>query len=353
MSRIAVALSGGIDSAVAAARLVNEGHEVVGLTARLLPPDWPYGSGCCNEELAAEICRRLGMEHHIVDFAEEFRKHIVDYFVSAYQNGLTPNPCLPCNRVIKFGLLLARAVELGCEALATGHYVIRQRRGDRWGVRRGADREKEQSYVLIGMTQEQLSGARFPLGQDLKANVVEEARKLGLPAVLRESQDVCFVDPDAEYGKLLEQWVCAEPGPIFDRAGRRLGTHRGLIYYTVGQRRGLGLGGGQRLYVIAKDPTRQALIVGRREELCREEFEVENVNWVSMEPPRIGEPMRCQVMVRYRGALLDGTVTRVRKTRCRVQVGRHDQAIAPGQGAAFYDDEGWLLGGGYIAATRG
>lgn len=347
MKRIAVALSGGVDSAVAAARLVDEGHNVIGLTARLLPPDWQGGHGCCDLDLARETCRCLGIEHHVVDVSSQFLEQVVEYFVRGYAEGLTPNPCLPCNRFIKFGLLLQAATRLGCDALATGHYAIRARRGERWGVRRGTDLDKEQSYMLLGLTQTQLSRALFPLGTSTKSDVVQEATRRGLPALLRESQDVCFVDGD--YGPFLAARIHVEPGPILDTAGRTLGTHRGLIFYTVGQRRGLGIGAGQRLFVLAKDPARNALIVGRRAELCRREFEVLDVNWVSIDCVPPGRALSCLVMVRYRGALIPATVRMLEGGRCAVTAAPHDQAIAPGQGAAFYDEEGWLLGGGYIA----
>jgi tRNA-specific 2-thiouridylase len=351
MARIAVGLSGGVDSAVAAARLVEAGYEVVGLTAKLLPPDWPLPGGCCQEELAAALCQRLGLEHHLVELGQDFADVVIDYFVRGYAAGLTPNPCLPCNRLIKFGALLAAARRLGCEALATGHYALRARRGERWGIRRGRDRRKEQSYMLLGLSQDQLACALFPLGESHKAAVVAEAQRRGLPALLRESQDVCFVGED--YGAFLARFLDPQPGPIVDVSGQQLGTHRGLIYYTVGQRRGLRIGGGRRLYVLAKDPTRNALVVGPREMLCRQKFEVEQVNWVSLPPPAPGEEIRCQIMVRYRGELLPGSVTVLSPQRCQVRVGPHQQAIAPGQGAAFYDDEGWLLGGGYIAPAPG
>jgi tRNA-specific 2-thiouridylase len=350
--RIAVALSGGVDSAVAAARLRDEGRELVGLTAKLLPEDWPEARGCCDETVAAEVCRRLGIEHHVVDLAEEFREAIVGYFVNGYGAGLTPNPCLPCNRLIKFGALLDAARALGCEAMGTGHYARTGRRGGRIGVRRGADEDKDQSYMLLGLSQEQLVGAAFPLGESRKAEVEEEARRRKLPALHRESQDICFVSGD--YREFLARYLDAAPGPILDGDGREVGVHRGLAYYTVGQRRGLESGKeGRRTYVIAKEPGRNALIVGARAELCRREFEVEGVNWVSMEPPRVGEEVRCLVMVRYRGRLVAGAVKVEEGGRCVVRVVEHDQAVAPGQGAAFYDEEGWLLGGGVIAMTGG
>ncbi|MCD6351252.1 MAG: tRNA 2-thiouridine(34) synthase MnmA, partial [Armatimonadetes bacterium] len=235
MARLAVALSGGVDSSVAAARLVAAGHEVIGLTARLLRPQ-PAAESQADapteaERAAAAVCQRLGIEHHVVDLSEEFAARVLDYFTRAYADGLTPNPCLPCNAFIKFGALLDEAGKLGCEALATGHYALCQRRGDRWGLRRGADEDKDQSYVLMFLTQDQLARARFPLGRSRKAEVVAEARRLGLPVMARASQDLCFVPPGVDYAQWLARRVAVEPGPIIDLSGRELGRHRGLIYY--------------------------------------------------------------------------------------------------------------------------
>lgn len=341
-------MSGGVDSAVAAARITEEGHEVIGLTARLLPAGWGAARGCCDVDVASETCRRLGIEHHVVDLSADFLRHVVEYFISAYASGLTPNPCIPCNRLVKFGSLLDAARSLGCEMLATGHYVRRQRRDGRWGLRRAADLSKDQSYMLVSLSQQQISRALFPLAELKKQQVVEEARRRALPILLRESQDLCFVSGD--YREFLAEHIRVEPGAILDTEGRVLGQHRGLPFYTVGQRRGLRIGGGPKLYVLAHDTKRNALIVGTAEQLCRREFEVEDVNWVSIPPPQAGATLACRVMVRYRGRLIAGEVTASASGRCQVRTEPHTQAIAPGQAAAFYDKDGWLLGGGRIAA---
>lgn len=341
-------MSGGVDSAVAAARIIDEGHEAVGLTARLLPAGWGATRGCCDADVASETCRRLGIEHHVVDLSADFLRHVVEYFVGAYASGLTPNPCIPCNRLVKFGALFEAATGLSCKMLATGHYVRRQRRDGRWGLRRAADLSKDQSYMLVGLSQQQIARAMFPLAEVRKEQVVEEARRRGLPILLRESQDLCFVSGD--YRDFLTERIKAEPGPILDPEGNEVGHHRGLPFYTVGQRRGLRIGGGPKLYVLARDTARNALIVGTAEHLCRREFEVEDVNWVSIPPPKPGTTLACRVMVRYRGRLIAGEVTAVAGRRCRVRTEPHTQAVAPGQYAAFYDRDGWLLGGGQIAA---
>lgn len=349
MARIAAALSGGVDSAVAAARLVEAGEEVVGLTARLVETTARTADPAGHEVPAAEVCRRLGIEHHVVDLRAQFRTHVLEYFIRSYAEGLTPNPCLACNRLVKFGALLEAALDLGCEALATGHYALRAPRATQWGIRRSADAGKDQSYMLALLTPRQVSRARFPLGESLKRDVLREAHERGLPVLVRDSQDLCFLPARTDYGQYLAEVLPTHPGPILDSSGHRLGVHRGLIFYTVGQRRGLGLRGGRRLHVLAKDPEGNALVVGEREELCRLAFDVEAVNWVSIEPPRIGQTLDCLVMVRYRGGLIPGEVSLDEGGRCHVRVSPHDQAVAPGQGAVFYDGAGWLLGGGSIA----
>ena len=347
MPDIAVALSGGADSAVAAARLHDDGADLIAVFARLVPNPTAAAHWQDAEQAAASVATALGIPFRAVDLSDAFARLVMDYFVSGYARGETPNPCLVCNPAIKFGALLETVRRWGCRTLATGHYAIRRRRGDRWAIRRARDLSKDQSYMLMRLTQDQLNAALFPLGDSLKTEVVHEAKSRGLPVVFRESQDVCFIHEP--YGDFVSRFTQPRPGPILDIEGNVLGRHRGLIYYTVGQRRGLGISGGQRLYVVAKDPSRNALILGPREALMRRKFTVRQVNWVSIDPPAEGEELRCQVMVRYRGRLIDATVVPAGEEVVHVSVAPHDQAIAPGQGAAFYDEDGWLLGGGFIA----
>ncbi len=347
--RIAAALSGGADSAIAACRLLDAGAEVLGLFGRFVAAG-PGAEHWAEAEAAARaVCQALGIELHVVDLTDEFRRRVIDYFVKGYAAGETPNPCLVCNAAVKFGLLLTEARRLACEVLATGHYALRQRHGQRWGLRRARDLAKDQSYMLMGLSQDQLAAARFPLGDALKSEVVAEAKRRGLPVIFRESQDICFLREP--YGDFVARFVEPQPGPILDLDGRQIGRHRGLIYYTVGQRRGLNVSGGRRLYVVAKDPARNALILGPREALARRRFFVRQVNWVSIDPPQPGQVLNCWVMVRYRGRLIEAAVTPLQEGLVQVDVQPHDQAIAPGQGAAFYDADGWLLGGGFISAA--
>ncbi len=292
------------------------------------------------------MCAALGIEHHTIDLAAEFLARVMDPFLQAYGAGLTPNPCLLCNPRIKFGALLDAAREMGCGALATGHYVHSGRRGERFALRRARDAGKDQSYMLLGLSQQQLAAARFPLGSSLKADVVAEAQRPGLPVSPRESQDVCFIEGSVQ--DYLKAHLDITPGPIRNASGTEIGTHRGLPLYTIGQRHGLGIGGTPRLFVFHKDSAANALVVGTREHLGRRRLRVPRCNWVSIAAPPPGSTLRCLAMVRYRGRPIEAEVTPETGGGCEVRLGPHAQAIAPGQGLALYDDDGWLLGGGSI-----
>lgn len=351
MSRVMVAMSGGVDSSVAAALLVQQGYEVVGGTLKLLPDDDRAGSAARGEPQAAahaqQVCEALDISHHTFDLTAEFEEQVIERFCAEYAAGRTPNPCLRCNQLIKWDELLHRALGDGCEYLATGHYAIVEQRDGRYALRRGRDRDKEQSYALYGLSQQQLAHTLLPLGEYTKGQVRALAGELALPtAEVPESQDICFI-PGGDYRKFLKDRVSFEPGPIRDTGGQVLGTHQGLPGYTVGQRHGLGVGGGPPLYVIAKDAADNALIVGPREELVRRECILEEVNWASVAPPAIGEAVQAQVELRYRAQPVAGTVTVTGPDTARLSLAAHNQAVSPGQAAVFYQGD-LLLGGGII-----
>lgn len=347
-ARIAVAMSGGVDSSVAAALLVAEGQDVLGITMDVLP------SGPRSAEpiaAARAAARALGIEHVVVELREVFARLVIEPFCRAYRAGRTPNPCVECNRHIKFGALLERARELGAEWLATGHYArvgFDQARG-RWTLRTGADAAKDQSYVLYGLTQEQLSRARFPLGGMTKAEVRERARRLSLPAWERpESQQACFVG-DA-YGAFLERWLtdAVRPGPIVDRAGRQVGRHRGIAFYTIGQRHGLRIARGRPWYVVAIDATANRIIVGEESELRASRLRMTAVNYVSLAGlPEGGASFRAKV----RSAAPAAPCTaRAQGAAVTLEFTRPQRAIAPGQSAVCYDQDVVALGGVIDAA---
>ncbi len=356
MGRVLVAMSGGVDSSVAAALLQEQGYDVVGVTMKLLDlPDEVAGDrGCCSLEAvrrAQAVCRRLGIAHYTLNLVACFAREVIAPFVAEYACGRTPNPCLRCNVVVKWGELLRRARGVGCDYLATGHYARLEEHAGRWRLLRGVDAAKDQSYALYALTQEMLAHTLLPLGGLTKAEVRARAAELGLPtADTEESQDICFIRR-GDYREFLRDRIPFRPGPIVDEQGRVLGEHEGLPAYTVGQRKGLRVGGGEPLFVLAKDVDRNRLIVGPRGALARREVLVREVNWVSCEEPPPGESLAAQVELRYRGEPIAGQVTAEPGGRARLHLAPHDQAVTPGQAAVWYQGE-LLLGGGIIASGQ-
>lgn len=361
MSRIAVAMSGGVDSAVAAGLLVRDGHEVVGLTMNLWPewlpePDDAF-KACCGVsavEDARATARVLGIRHYVLNMREEFEREVIEYFADAYAHGLTPNPCIACNQSIKFSLLLRKVRTLGLNGLATGHYARittapTTRRKELWRAR---DSRKDQSYVLYGLTQEQLAVLRLPVGEFEKDQTRALAREMGLPVADKpDSQEICFV-PRGRYTDVVSRLrpEAARPGPILDTAGRIVGEHHGIAGFTIGQRRGLGVAAGRPQYVVAIDPQRNAVILGGEDDLLCTELTATGVNWIATESltaPRA-------VCVRLRHASRDVAATLVpgeNPDEIRVQLSSPQRAAAPGQAVVFYDGDR-VLGGGTIAGFR-
>ena len=352
MARVMAALSGGVDSSVAAALLQAAGHQVLGVTLKLLdlPETLASDRGCCALDAvrrAQAVCRRLEIPHYMLNFTAVFGRTVLADFVAEYAAGRTPNPCLRCNTLVKWGELLRRARGVGCECLATGHYARVERSGERWAVRRGRDATKDQSYALYGLTQEALAHTLLPLGELTKAEVREQAAALGLPtAETAESQDLCFV-PDGNWRAFLRERIAFLPGPIVDLQGQVLGEHQGLAGYTVGQRQGLGIGGGEPRFVVSKDVAANRLVVGPREATARRQVRVTAVNWVSREPLPPGESLAAEVELRYRAHPLPATVTARAEDEVELGLPPHDQAVSPGQAAVWYQGD-LLLGGGLI-----
>ena len=333
-------MSGGIDSSVAAARLVRLGWAVAGVTM-----DLGVGDGRAIRRVR-RLCRRLGIEHYTVNLAEYFRQQVIDYFCAEYGAGRTPNPCVRCNRVVKWGALLEVTSRLSFDYLATGHYARKGWAAGRWRLWRGRDPNKDQSYMLYSLSQQQLARTIFPLGDSAKSQIRWQARRLGInPAAVAESQDICFIPGD--YRDFIRDCVSFAPGPIRAEGGEEVGQHEGLPFYTIGQRRGLGIGG-KVVCVIGKDVAENALIVGPREMLARPECLLEQVNWVSVPPPRIGQPMLVEVELRYRAKPISATLELTSGDTARLVLAPHKQAITPGQSAVLYQGD-LLLGGGIIA----
>ncbi len=357
MKRVVVAMSGGVDSSVAAALVSEAGHEAVGVTLKLASGP-PTGFGCCGSPRDIDDARRaagrIGISHYVLDFEEIFERAVVGPFVSEYLSLRTPNPCVECNRKVKFGVLLRLARAWGAAGVATGHYARVERTGDaraRFPFRllRGVDEEKDQSYFLSGLTQEELPHLLFPVGAMRKDEVRARARSLGLcTADKPESMDVCFI-PGRDHGAFLRDRGgrpsgAGKTGAIRDDEGRLLGEHKGLAGFTIGQRKGLGLAGGP-WYVSELDGATNTLIVGPEERTRRGEFEVADLRWTRGEP----QGHELQVRIRHRGRLCPARWENLGEGRVRVTLAEPQRAVAPGQAAVFYrGDE--MLGGGTIAS---
>jgi tRNA-specific 2-thiouridylase len=344
-----VAMSGGVDSSVAAVLLHEQGYDVVGGMMSLWAEEGGPANRCCSAqavETAREVCRTLGVPFHIFDFEAQFKHHVVDYFVAEYARGRTPNPCLACNRHIKFDLLLKKAAELGAEYLATGHYARICRVDGEYQLLGGIDASKDQSYVLFMLGQERLARLMFPLGEYTKEQVRDLARERGLAVADREeSQEICFTRGDYRSFLGARPHVVFEPGPIVDTEGRVLGQHKGLPAYTIGQREGLGIAAPEPLYVLRINTEANALVVGSRGQLERRQLKAMGVVFVSGQPP--AQPMEVTAKIRYRAHAARATLTPAGRGEVNVQFARPQPAMTPGQGVVFYAGER-VLGGGII-----
>jgi len=357
---VVVSMSGGVDSSVAAALLREKGYRVIGVTMKL----WEYSSvggnlfsdtACCSVESmndARAVCQRLGIPHYTLDLREEFEKAVIQNFVQEYLSGRTPNPCILCNRMIKWGVLWQRAQELGATYLATGHYarIIYDSDQNRYLLKRAVDRSKDQSYALWGLDQERLRVTLLPVGEFTKTRVRQIARALGLKTFQKpESQEICFV-PDNDYARFLRDWVPdleqrLSGGEIYDTEGRLLGYHHGYPFYTIGQRRRLGIAVGRPLYVTEIDPQRNRLIVGEAQHLYRRVLLARNANWIAFDT--LKEPIRAFTKIRYRDPGSDAWVIPHSDGQIRVEFDQPQRAITPGQSVVFYDGD-ILLGGAII-----
>jgi tRNA-uridine 2-sulfurtransferase len=351
-NKVAVGLSGGVDSSVAVAMLQQQGYDVIGVTLWLMK-----GKGqCCSEGMvdAAQLCEQLGIEHHVVDTRDLFQENIVDYLVAGYQSGVTPLPCSQCNRAVKFGPMLRYAQEsLGADRIATGHYaqVDYDEASGRFALRRATDRNKDQSYFLYDLGQDVLARCIFPLGTQTKPETRQAAAALDLHTAEKpESQDLCLVEAHGSMSTFLDQYIRPHQGQIVDTHGKVLGHHQGIHHYTIGQRKGLGVAAAHPLYVVELDPIMNRVVVGDRESAVQPDCTVQRVNWVSILEPEA--PIRAQVQVRYRTPAVPVTVIPLPLTeglgqRAKLVFDEPQFGVTPGQAAVWYDGE-MVLGGGII-----
>lgn len=355
--RAVVAMSGGVDSSVAAALLLERGYEVVGVTMRLWTEEDAGASRhhrrCCSvedTEDARAAADALGVRHYVLNFEREFASGVVDRFVEEYALGRTPNPCLACNDRVKFRPLMAQAIALGADYLATGHYARVRANGGSFDLLRAVDATKDQSYVLYTLGQRELSRTLLPVGEHGKAEIREIARRYGLPnADKPDSADICFI-PDGDYRSFVAERVAARPGAILDGAGKRLGEHAGVANYTVGQRRGLpARGGGEPLYVLGVDAATAVVTVGTEEELMSSGLVADALSFVAGGPP--AGTFEARARIRYRGEPAAATVS-VRGDAAEVRFERPQRAVTPGQAVVFYDGERVVGGGTIVCAVR-
>jgi tRNA-specific 2-thiouridylase len=339
-------MSGGVDSSLTAALLQKQGYEVEGVTMKLT-------SGlCCDIGSAQAVCGHLGIPHRMIDAQAEFSRDIISDFISEYRQGRTPNPCIKCNDLVKFHLLLHYARENDFDHLATGHYarIEYDPVAGCFMLKKGIDEQKDQSYFLYRLTQDQLKGLLFPLGNMLKTEVRALARDLKLPAAERpESQEICFV-PNNDYRNFLKERSpgSLRPGELVTTAGEAIGKHDGIEFFTVGQRRKLGVAAGERLYVVRIDSNTNRVILGKLTELQTNRMTVSNLNFISNDELRF--PLNVTVKIRYRSPLIPATIEPLTAATVRVVFGKQVRGVCPGQAAVFYDGEN-IVGGGVIQVS--
>lgn len=355
--RVVVAMSGGVDSSIAAYLLLKENYEVMGVSLKLFDSGQreefrKYGVECCGIqgiEDARTVSQKLGIPFYALNYKDEFQEKVIQYFCSEYENGRTPNPCVICNEKIKFGSLLKKAKSLGADYIATGHYakIEHDKTRQRYTLKKGKDRKKDQSYFLFSLSQEQMEHTLFPLGDYTKEKARKLAKELGLEVHNKPaSQDVCFV-PDSDYHKFLRKRINddkCEPGAIINNKGEVLRKHQGIPFYTVGQRKGLGAHR-KPLYVIAIDRANNTIMVGEEKELYRDVLIAGKINWIDRE--HLKEPLKVKAKIRYRQRESEAVISPFEKGLVKVKFSEPQRAITPGQAIVFYNRDK-VIGGGWI-----
>jgi tRNA-specific 2-thiouridylase len=355
--RVVVAMSGGVDSSIAAAFLKEKGYDVVGVTMNLfsLPQDYCQSEklkSCCGwkaTEDAHQVAITLGISHYVVDFRKHFEKSVITDFCEEYAKGRTPNPCIRCNQHIKFDVLLKKMKALQADYLATGHHarIEYDEQNTRYILKKGKDREKDQSYFLYPLTQKQLSRTLMPVGDLTKDDVRKKAQAFGLPVAERpESQEICFV-PDNDYAGFLQSRIpeAFHPGPVVDSENRTLAQHKGILHYTVGQRRGMGISAPHPLYVLSILGDKNTIVVGPEKELYGKTLLASELNMISLE--KITKPLKIKARIRYKHREAEALVIPMGSDKARVEFERSQRAITPGQSVVFYDGD-TVVGGGII-----
>ncbi|MGE5615090.1 MAG: tRNA 2-thiouridine(34) synthase MnmA [Bacillota bacterium] len=353
---VMLGMSGGVDSSVAAAVLLEQGYNVTGVTMQI----WPdmdeerklAEGGCCSLSAvydAGKVANKLGIRYYVLNFKGVFQEKVIDYFKNEYLKGRTPNPCIACNRFVKFDTLLRKALSMGMDYIATGHYarIVYDENTGRYLLKKSASDAKDQTYVLYTMTQKQLSRTLFPIGDLTKDKVREIARELGLPVAHKpDSQEICFVE-DNDYGRYINENTDVEikPGYFVDRGGNMLGMHKGIIHYTVGQRKGLGISLGKRTYVVAINPEENTVVLGDECDLFSTNLTASDLNFISI--PELRDEMRVTAKIRYSAKEAPALIRPLNDGRVSVIFDNPQRAVTPGQAVVFYDGD-TVVGGGVI-----
>ncbi|MHB9928452.1 tRNA 2-thiouridine(34) synthase MnmA [Clostridium botulinum] len=351
--KVLVGMSGGVDSSVAAYLLKEQGYEVIGVTMQIWQDDEEFiekEGGCCSLSAVADarrVANKIGIPFYVMNFKDAFKRNVIDYFVDEYMEGRTPNPCIACNKFIKFSSFLDKAMAMGIDYVATGHYAIIEKHNDRYIIKKSEDDKKDQTYALYNLTQFQLERTLMPCGQYKKSKIREIAKEIGLRVHnKKDSEEICFI-PDNDHGRYIKNRFPnkVREGNFVDKQGNILGTHKGIVYYTIGQRKGLGIAFGKPMYVVDINPFRNEVVLGDLEDLLNTELIAKDTNYIPFDT--LKEPMEVEAKIRYSQTPSKAIITPIDDGRVRVNFHEKQRAITKGQSVVFYKDD-LLIGGGII-----
>ncbi|AVP59682.1 MULTISPECIES: tRNA 2-thiouridine(34) synthase MnmA [Clostridium] len=351
--KVLVGMSGGVDSSVAAYLLKEQGYEVIGVTMQIWQDDEEFiekEGGCCSLSAVADarrVANKIGIPFYVMNFKDAFKRNVIDYFVDEYMEGRTPNPCIACNKFIKFSSFLDKAMAMGINYVATGHYAIIEKQKDRYIIKKSEDDKKDQTYALYNLTQFQLERTLMPCGQYKKSEIREIAKNIGLRVHnKKDSEEICFI-PDNDHGRYIKNRFPnkVRQGNFVDKQGNVLGKHKGIVYYTIGQRKGLGIAFGKPMYVVDINPFKNEVVLGTIEDLLNTELIAKDINYIPFDT--LKEPMGVEAKIRYSQIPSKAIITPIDDSRVRVDFHEKQRAITKGQSVVFYKDD-LLIGGGII-----